>query len=138
MDCHIFPTSWLKLRLQVGAVPRIPIKYGEDISTMPIALPISSGVLPLTPAILTCPGVPDIYAPPNAVYATISFVAGITSVYVLNIIDKIPGFVSRGKTGMVQQLNNFCSEFSFLLQVTASESLISSPCASLAVAVFDS
>ena len=112
VDCHIYPTYWLKLKPQGGAVPIIPIRSRQEFSTMPIELPMLPGVLPLTPVLLTLCGVLDVHASPGAVSVEIYFVTGIGSVGEINLITAIPGLVGRGKTGMVLQLNNSCSKFS--------------------------
>ena len=44
----------------------------------------------------------DVHAPPNAVSVAISFVGGVRRVCGVNLIAAIPGFVVRGKTGMVR------------------------------------
>ena len=54
VDYCLLPTSWLKLSPQGGVVPIIPIITGEEVSMMPIALPMSPGVLLLMPILLTC------------------------------------------------------------------------------------
>ena len=106
VDFCISPTSWIKLRPQGGSVPIIPIRTGEEISTMPMELPILPGVLPLTPVILTCRGFLDVHAPLNVASAKISFVSSVRSVYGINLIAAIywsvPGFVGGGNTGMVR------------------------------------
>ena len=110
VDLRILPTSWLKLIPQVEAVPIIPIRSGEDVSTIPMTLPLSPVVLLSTPFLLTHHRFMDIHVMTNAVSAMISFVAGVRSVYVVNVIVAIPGFVGIVKTGMVRKLNNFCSK----------------------------
>ena len=55
--CHILPTFGIKLSPQAGAGPRIPIRSGEDVSTMPISLKMSPGVHLLAHVMLTCRGV---------------------------------------------------------------------------------
>ena len=103
------------LRPKGGALPIIPIRAGEDVSTIPIELSIPPGVLPLTPLLLTCRGVLDLHAPPDTACTNISFVTSVRSVGGVNLITAIPGFVGGGETGMVRQLNNFCSKFLFLV-----------------------
>ena len=115
VNFHISPTSWLKLRPQVGEVPIIPIRYEEDVSTMPIALSMLPGVLLSTPVLLTFCGVLNVHAPPDAVSTNISFVTGVRSIYGVNLIAEFPWFVGRGKAGMVQKLNNLCSRISLLV-----------------------
>ena len=100
VDFRIFPTSWIKLRPQGGAVTIIPIRYGEDFKKMLITLSMPPGVLPSTPLLLTCRGVLDIHVPPDTASATLYFISGIRSVCGINLIAAIPGFVGRGKTGM--------------------------------------
>ena len=115
MDCRISPTSWIKFRPQVGAVPIIPIISGEDISAVIIELSMPPGVLPPTLVLLTCQGFMDVHTLSNAASAMIYFVAGVKSVCGVNLISAIPGFFDGGKTGMVRELNNFCSRFPLLV-----------------------
>ena len=138
VDCLILPTSGIKLRPQGGEVPKIPIIYGEDVSTTRISLPMSPDMLPSTPVLLTHRRVLDVHAQPAAVYLTIYFVAGTRSFCGVNIIAAIPGFSEGLKKGIFRKLNNFCSKIPFLVQATVSGSLVRSPCATLVVAVFDS
>ena len=80
-----------------------------------ISLPMSPGVLPLTPVLLTHRGVLDVHAPPNASSAKISLVTGVRSIGGVNLTTAIPGFVGGFKTGMVRKLNNFCSKIMLLV-----------------------
>ena len=93
------------MRTQGGSVPIISIITKEEVSMMPIALPIFPGVLLMTPVLLTHQKILDVYILPNAVYAINYFVLGIRSNRGINLITatpwSIPGFVNRGKTGMV-------------------------------------
>ena len=73
------------------------IRSGEEVSTIPIEFSILPGLLMLTPVLLTCCRVMNVHTPPDAAYATISFIAGIESVGGVNIIDTIPGVVLGGK-----------------------------------------
>ena len=109
VEFRIPPTSWTKLRPQGGAVPIIPIRSWEDVSTMPIELSMPPGVILLIPVLLTCRGVLDIHAPPEIVSAKVLFITGVRSANGVNLITKIPGFVGGENTGMVRQLNNFRS-----------------------------
>ena len=88
-------------------------------STIPIALKMSPGLLTLTPVLLTCCGVLDVHAPPDAASATISVVAVIRRVCGANLIIAIPwsihGLVGGGKTGMVRYLNNLGPKFPLLV-----------------------
>ena len=113
-------TYRIKLRPQGGAVPIIPIRSGEELSTMTTILSMPHGVLPLTPVLLTCHGVLDVHAPPYAASANISSLAGVRSVGGVNLIVPIPGFVYESKTGTIQQLNHFCSQITLLVGVTVS------------------
>ena len=115
VDFRIFTTSYLWLRPHGGAVPMIPIRAGEDVSTIPMVLLILHGVLPLTHVLLTCRRVMWIHAPPDVASATTYFVKGIRSVCGVNLIAAIPGFICRVKTGMVWQLNNSCSQILLLV-----------------------
>ena len=115
VNFHMSPTSWLRLRPQGEAVPIITIRAGEDISTMPIELPVLLGVIPPILVLLTCRRVLDIHAPPDAASVNISFVEGVRSVGGDNLITAIPGFVSGGNIGMVRKINNFCSKIMFLV-----------------------
>ena len=90
------------MRPQGGVVPIIPIRSGEDISTMPIEFLFLPGVLPYTPVILPRRRALDAHTPLNAAFAMIFFVTGVRNVYGINLIAAIPWFVGRGKTGMVQ------------------------------------
>ena len=73
------------------------------------------GVLLLTPVVLTCHGVLDINAPSDTMCANISFISGVRSVGGANLVATIPGLIVRGKIGVVQQLNMFCSKITFLM-----------------------
>ena len=115
VDCRILSTSWINLIPQGVSSPIIPIIYGEDVSKIPITLSMPPGMLPLMPVLLNCRLVLDVHAPPDAMSTNVSFVSGIRSVGGVNIITKIPVFVSRGKTGMVRQLNIFCSKIPLLV-----------------------
>ena len=106
VDCHIFPTSWLNLRPYGMAVPIMPIRTGEEILMITIALPILPGVLPPTPVLPTFQGVLDVHTPPDAMSATISFAAGVRIIHGVNLIAaapwSIPRFVDGVNTGMVR------------------------------------
>ena len=112
LDCRISPTSWIKLRPQGGLVPIIPIRTGEDVSTIPIALPMLHGLLMLMPGLLTCCGVLWIHTLPDAVSTKIPLVAGVKCFCGVNLIViilwSIPGFVSGGhdRNGPVNQSIN--------------------------------
>ena len=93
------------------------------------------------PALLIFPRVLLFHVLPNVVYANIYFTAGISSVCGDSLIAEILRFISRGKTDtspIVRQLNNSWYNIPLLVLVTVSGSLVRSPCASLAVAVFNS
>ena len=63
----------------------------EYVSTMPIAIPMFAGVLPLTPIILTFQGVLNDHAPPDAVSATISFVTVVRIACGVNLLPQSLG-----------------------------------------------
>ena len=94
------------MRPQGEEIPIIPIRTGDYGSIIPIALKMSTGFLPSTPVLLTCCRVLYVHAPLDAASATIFFVTLDTSVCGVNLIAaihwSIPGFVGRGKTGMVR------------------------------------
>ena len=113
VDFRISPTFGLKLRPQDRAITIITIKYGEEVSTIPIELPMSTGVLPLTQVILTFHGVLVIHAPTDAASTKINSVTGVMGVGGVYIISSIPGFIVGGKIGMIRQLNNFGSKILF-------------------------
>ena len=99
--------------------PINPIIIGEDGSTISIALQMFTGAFMLMPVLPTLRGFLDFHAPPNAASATTSFAPGIRSVCSANIIGailwSIPGFVYRGRRGMVQWLSNLCSKLPWLV-----------------------
>ena len=68
---RIYPTSWIPLRPQGEAVPTIPIRAGEYVSTMTIALSMPSWVLPLIPVLLICHIFLDVHTPTDAASAKI-------------------------------------------------------------------
>ena len=61
-----------------------------------------TGVLPLVPVLLNLRGVLDVHAPPKATNSTISIVAVVRSVYGVNLISAVQGFVGGCNKGMVR------------------------------------
>ena len=103
-------TGWYRFNTGWGSISMIIpylvplLEYGMEI-----------GVDPSTSDLLTCCGFRDVHTPPDAVSAKIYFIASVRRVCGDNIITAILRFVSGYKTGMVQQLNKFCSEIPLLV-----------------------
>ena len=94
-----------------------------------------------TPFLMIRPGFLLVHTLSDVAPVSISFTTGIGSVCGVFLILAILGLVGGGKTEtslMVRQLKMFWSKIPLLVLVTVSGSLVRPPCASLAVAVFNS
>ena len=150
-----FLATWLILiSPQGGVVASIPISTGKGAFFTLTTCPMSSGVLPSMPVLLTLHGVLLTHAPPGAASATTSFVAGVNSVSIASVAPLKSAQSSGQSSGLIlgwRQGESGYSIFLFritvasicnfllplLVWITVSGLCVRSPCASLAVAVSD-
>ena len=137
-DCRILSISGLMLRTQGGAVVTIiKIRDGDEVSLIPQEWPILPGMVPSTPILIIFRGVLLVHALPGVASTNIFFTASVISICAASITGFVGG-VKAEIYPMVRQLNNVSSSILLLVWVTASELFVRLPCASLAVALFNS